>query len=132
MAESEVEERALSAGPQPSAFACWPGGHQEGSVQTEAPAGALGSNGAGSAEGSIPAVRIWGPVPKAQAVGAGARTAASSVVLAPLRASDRLFQRLAALVPDEVLPRASDTAHTLRLRLANSAFLLTKWLVPSY
>ena len=63
MAESEVEERASSAGPQPSAFACWPGGHQEGSVQTEAPAGALGSNGAGSAEGSIPAVRIWGRHP---------------------------------------------------------------------
>ena len=72
---------------------------------------------------SIPALRIWGPVPKAQAVGAGARTAASSVVLAPLRAPDRLFQRLAALVPDEVLPRASDTADTLRRRLATSAFL---------
>ena len=71
---------------------------------------------------SIPAQRIWGPVPKAQAVGAGARVAASSVMLAPLRAPHWLFQRLAALVPNEVLPRASDTADTLRRRLATAAF----------
>ena len=74
-------------------------------------------------EASIPAVRIWGPVLKAKALGAGALAAASSVLLAPQRAPGRLFQRLAALVPDEVLPRASDTADTLRLRLETSAFL---------
>ena len=101
MAESEVEERALSAGQQPSAFACWAGGHQEGSVQTEAPAGALGSNGAGSAEGSIPAVRIWGPVPKAQAVGAGALAAASSVLIKPTCIPTALIERLHALIPTD-------------------------------
>ena len=72
---------------------------------------------------SIPSLRTWGPVPQAQAVGAGALAAASSVVLAPLRAPGLLFQRLAALVPNEVLPRPSDTADTLRQRLATSAFL---------
>ena len=72
---------------------------------------------------SIPAVRIWGPVPKEQAVGAGALAAASSVVLAPQQAPAWLFNSLAALVPDEVLPRASDTAQTLRGRLQSSAFL---------
>ena len=72
---------------------------------------------------SIPAVRIWGPVLRQQAVGVGALAAASSVVVAPQHAPVRLLQRLAALVPDDVLPRVSDTAHTLRLRLANSAFL---------
>ena len=75
-------------------------------------------NGAESAEASIPGVRIWGPVPKAQAIGAGALAAASSVLLAPLRAPAQLFDRLASLVPDEVLPRASDTVHTLRLHCA--------------
>ena len=123
MEESEGEERALSVGPQPSAFACRLGGHHDRSVRTEAPAGALDLNGADSPEASIPAVRIWGPVPKAQAVGAGALAAASSVLIAPQVAPARLYQRLAALVPDEVLPKVDDTAHTLRLRLAISAFL---------
>ena len=72
---------------------------------------------------SIPAVRIWGPVPKEQAVGVGALAAASSVALAPQQAPAWLFNSLAALVPDEVLPRASDTAQTLRERLKRSAFL---------
>ena len=66
---------------------------------------------------SIPAVRIWGPVPKEQAVAVGALAAVSSMVLAPQQAPARLFNSLAALVPDEVLPRASDTAQTLRMRL---------------
>ena len=72
---------------------------------------------------SLPAVRVWGPVPKEQAVGVGALAAASSVVLAPQQAPVWLFNSLAALVPDEVLPRASDTAQTLRGRLQSSAFL---------
>ena len=71
----------------------------------------------------IPAVRIWGPVPKDQAVGVGALAAVSSVVIAPQQSHARLFNSLAALVPDEVLPRASDTAQTLRERLQSSAFL---------
>ena len=74
-------------------------------------------------EASIAAERIWGPVPVEQAVGAGALAAASSVLIAPQVAPARLYQRLAALVPDEVLPKVVDTAHTLRLRLAISAFL---------
>ena len=72
---------------------------------------------------SIPAVRIWGPVPKEQAVAVGALAAVSSMVLAPQQAPARLFNSLAALVPDEVLPRASDTAQTLRMRLQRSTFL---------
>lgn len=72
---------------------------------------------------SIPAERIWGPVPRQQAVGVGALAAASSVVIAPQHAPAWLFNSLAALVPDEVLPRASDTAQTLRERLQSSAFL---------
>ena len=71
----------------------------------------------------IPGVRIWGPVPWAQAVGAGALAAASSVLIAPRMAPARLYERLTALVPDEVLPKVGDTAHTLRQRLATSAFL---------
>ena len=68
---SEGEERDLSVGPQPAAFACRPGGSHDRSVQAEAPAGALDFNGAKSPEdeeASIPGVRLWGPVPKAQAV----------------------------------------------------------------
>ena len=76
-----------------------------------------------SMQASIPGERIWGPVPEAQAVAAGALAAASSVLIAPQVAPVQLYQRLTALVPDEVLPKASDTAHTLRLRLATSAFL---------
>ena len=64
---------------------------------------------------SIPAERIWGPVLRQQAVGVGALAAASSVVIAPQHAPAWLFNSLAALVPDEVLPRASDTrANTAR------------------
>ena len=65
----EGEERFFSAGPQPAAagpepasFACLLGGRHDHSVRTEAQAGALGMNGAESAEASIPGVRIWGPV----------------------------------------------------------------------
>ena len=68
-------------------------------------------------EASIPVVRIWGPVPGEQAVGAGALAAVSSVLIAPQTAPDHLYERLTALVPDEVLPKVGDTAHTLRLRL---------------
>ena len=74
-------------------------------------------------EACIPGVRIWGPVPRAQAIGAGALAAASSVLIAPRIAPARLYERLTALVPDEVLPKVGDTAHTLRQRLATSAFL---------
>ena len=117
------EERSFSVGTQPAAFACRLDGRHDRSVLTHAQADALGLNGAESAEADIPSVRIWGPVPKAQALGAGALAAASSVLLAPQHPPAGLFHRLAALVSDEVLPRVSDTAHTLRLRLANSAFL---------
>ena len=81
----EDEERSFSVGPQPAAFACRLGGRHDHSVVTEAKAGALGLNGAESADASIPGVRIWGPVPEAQAIGAGAIAAASSVLIAPQR-----------------------------------------------
>ena len=44
----------------------------------------------------IPGVRIWGPVPGAQAVGAAALAAASSVLIAPQVATARLYQGLTA------------------------------------
>ena len=68
----EGEERAFSVGSQPAAFACRLGGRHDHSVRTEAPAGALGLNVVEGAEASIPGVRIWGPVPKALAIEAGA------------------------------------------------------------
>ena len=117
------EEHAASVGTQPAAFSWRPHGGHDLSVESAAPAGARAANRALSPETSIPAVRIWGPVPKAQAVGAGALAAVSSVLLAPRNAPARLLDRLRALVPDEVLPSAGDTAHTLRLRLSTSAFL---------
>ena len=117
------EEHAASVGTQPAAFSWRPQGGHDLSVESAAPAGARAANRALSPETSIPAVRIWGPVPKAQAVGAGALAAVSSVLLAPRNAPARLLDRLRALVPDEVLPSAGDTAHTLRLRLSTSAFL---------
>ena len=80
----------------------------------------------------IPGVRIWGPVPRAQAVGAGALAAASSVLIAPRMAPARLYERLTALVPDEVLPKIGDTAHTLRQRLATSAFCRAVPLLPAH
>ena len=43
---------------------------------------------------SIPAERIWGPVPKEQAVGVGALAAASSVLLAPQQSPVWLFNSL--------------------------------------
>ena len=64
-------------------------------------------------------------------IGAGAIAAASSVLIAPQHPPSELFHRLAALVPDEVLPRVSDTAHTLRLRLANSAYMKNQQLLHS-
>ena len=89
----EDEERSFSVGPQPAAFACRLGGRHDHSVVTEAQAGALGLNGAESAEASIPGVRIWGPVPEAQAIGAGALAAASSVLI------DAAFVHSQAFVP---------------------------------
>ena len=50
-----------------------------------------------SIQASTPGVRIWGPVPEAQAVGAGALAAASSVLIAPQVAPVQLYQRLTAL-----------------------------------
>ena len=125
MEEREGVERASSISSQPAAFARRTGGHHDRSGRTEAPAGAESPAASRCAHlGCIPGVRTWGPVPKEQAVGAGALArAASSVLLAPKDEPTRLFQRLAALIPDEVLPRVSDTAHTLRLRLAFSAFI---------
>ena len=60
---------------------------------------------------SIPAVRIWGPVPKEQAVAVGALAAVSSMVLAPQQAPARLFNSLAQLssqtkcCPGQATPR---------------------------
>ena len=65
--------------------------HDSAQPNPRAQAGALGLNGAESAEASIPGVRIWGPVPKAHAAGAHARTsarprAAASASRAPSKA----------------------------------------------
>ena len=58
---------------------------------SEDDAASEGADSCGPSTDSIPVVRIWGPVPKAQAVGAGALAAASSVVLAPQQAPVWLF-----------------------------------------
>ena len=94
-----------------------------GASEDDAASPSEGADSCGPSTDSIPAVRIWGPVPKEQAVAVGALAAASSMVLAPQCAPAQLFNCLTALVPDEVLPRASDTAQTLCLRLQTSAFL---------
>ena len=75
----EGKERSFAVGP----LACRLDGRHDRSVLTYAQADAPGLNGAESTEADIPGVRIWGPVPKAQALGAGALAAASSVLLAP-------------------------------------------------
>ena len=50
---------------------------------SEDDAASEGADSCGSSTDSIPAVRIWGPVPKEQAVAVGALAAASSMVLEP-------------------------------------------------
>ena len=47
-------------------------------------------------EARMPAVRIWGPVQREQAVRSGALAAASSVLLAPVNGAAGLFDRLRA------------------------------------
>ena len=77
------------------------------------------------------AVRVWGPVPAAQAHGAGAWAAATSVLLKPLdeHVLMELVHGLRQLVPDAVLPSATDDAQTLRTRLSGEAFLHPSWVV---
>ena len=77
----------------------------------------------------IPAVRIWGPVLREQAIRSGALAAASSVLLAPVNGAAGLFDRLRALVPDAVLPSATDTAHTLRVRVSACSFVHPSWVL---
>ena len=77
----------------------------------------------------IPAVHIWGPVQREQAVRSGALAAASSVLLAPVNGAAGLFDRLRAVVPDAVLPSATDTAQSLRVRLSASTFLHPSWVL---
>ena len=60
-------------------------------------------------------MRVWGPVLAAQAHGVGAWAAATSVLLQPLdeHILTDVFRGLRQLVPDAVLPRATDDAQTL-------------------
>ena len=105
MERSEAGVHDASVGPHPTAFTWRPPGRHDLSVESGTSTGRPDANRAHSPEASIPAVRIWGPVPKAQALGAGALAAASSVLLAPQHPPAGLFHRLAALVSDEVLPQ---------------------------
>ena len=54
-----------------------------GASEDDAASPSEGADSCGPSNDSIPAVRIWGPVPKEQAVAVGALAAASSMVLAP-------------------------------------------------
>ena len=71
-------------------------------------------------EARIPALRVWGPVPAAQAHEVGAWTAAASVLLKPTpeHVPMDLLRRLRLLIGAAVLPRETDTAQTLQARLS--------------
>ena len=111
-----------------------PGREVQDSAQPNPRAEGEGANRAEEAEETsgpprIPAVRIWGPVQREQAVRSGALAAASSVLLAPVNGAAGLFDRLRAVVPDAVLPSATDTAQSLRVRLSASTFLHPSWVL---
>ena len=69
----------------------------------------------------------------AQAHEAGAWAAATSVLLKPLaeHVLMELVHGLRQLVPDAVLPSATDDAQTLRTRLSGEAFLHPSWVVAA-
>ena len=67
---------------------------------------------------------LWGPHPKEVAVAAGmwAPAPMSTILLRPC-VPEKLRQAVLREVPDDVLPRPTDTAASLTARLAASAFL---------
>jgi hypothetical protein len=104
----------------------------DGAGSSEEPAGAETSAVADDgAMATIPAVRVWGPVLPAQAHGVGALAAATSVLLKPLdeHIPTNVFCGLRQLVPDAVLPRATDDAQTLLARLSDNTFLHPSWVL---
>ena len=76
-------------------------------------------------EARIPAVRVWGPVPAAQAHEVGAWTAAASILLKPTpeHVPMDLLHHLRLLIGAAVLPRKTDTAQTLQAHLSDDKFL---------
>ena len=78
---------------------------------------------------AVRAVRLWGPVRAEHARSVGALAAATSVLLKPTIAPEELVQRLRALIPAEVLPRADDNAETLRARLSAARFFPPTWVL---
>jgi hypothetical protein len=77
----------------------------------------------------VDAVRLWGPVQQTEARRVGALAAASSVLLKPVQSPKKLIDELRALIPPEVLPRTSDTAASLCVRLAASSFFPSSWVL---
>ena len=68
---------------------------------------------------------VWGPISKEEADACRALAPCSAVLLSPLQtaAYPAVEQAVRAVIPQEILPRDSDTADSLRKRLAQSAFL---------
>ena len=64
----------------------------------------------------------WGPVSKEEALDVRSRWPALSVLLTPSVQPNHI-QAIQDLIPDEVWPRADDTANSLRQRLSNCTFL---------
>ena len=73
--------------------------------------------------------RLWGPVQEERARGVGALAAATSVLIKPDEVNEDLEAALRELIPLHVLPSPSDTAETLRVRLAASSFLHDAWVL---
>ena len=73
--------------------------------------------------------RLWGPVQEERARGVGALAAATSVLIKPDEVNEDLEAALRELIPLHVLPSPSDTAETLRVRLAVSSFLHDAWVL---
>ena len=68
---------------------------------------------------------VWGPISKEEADACRALAPCSAVLLSPLQtaAYAAVEQAVRAVIPQEILPHDSDTADSLRKRLAQSAFL---------
>ena len=65
---------------------------------------------------------VWGPISRRASARAGTQFPVSSVVVRPI-IPEGVRQAVLAVVPSDVIPKANDTAKTLKQRLAQSTFL---------
>ena len=70
---------------------------------------------------------LWGPVVEEHASSVGVPSAVASVLIEPEGIDAALLQRVAGLVPSEVLPLPSDSKESLCARLKAS-----DWLTPAH